>query len=111
MRPFPGPGEEWTISTGGGTEPVWARKAGRLFYRWGEMMVADIATTPTLAVSKPRRLFERAYKRSVGFWPNYDAAPDGQRLLMVKSTARDASTRINVVLNWHEELRRLVPIQ
>ena len=43
MRPFPGPGEEWTISTDGGTEPVWARNAGQLFYRHGdEMMVVDV---------------------------------------------------------------------
>ena len=24
MRPFPGPGEEWTLSTDGGSEPKWA---------------------------------------------------------------------------------------
>ena len=110
MRPFPGPGEEWTISTDGGTEPLWARKAGLLFYRQGDgMMVVDITTTPAVAVGKPRRLFEKRYNRSVGFWPNYDVTPDGQRLLMVKNSTSDAPTRINVVLNWLDELTRLVP--
>jgi serine/threonine-protein kinase len=110
MRPFPGPGEEWTISTDGGSEPVWARKAGRLFYRQGDaMMAVDITTSPTVVVGKPRRLFERPYKRSSAFWPNYDVAPDGQRLLMVKGGAQEDSSRINVVLNWQEELKRLLP--
>ena len=110
MRPFPDPGEEWTISTDGGTEPLWARKAGLLFYRQGDgMMVVDITTTPAVAVGKPRRLFEKRYNRSVGFWANYDVTPDGQRLLMVKNSTSDAPTRINVVLNWLDELTRLVP--
>jgi hypothetical protein len=47
----------------------------------------------------------------VGFWPNYDVTPDGQRLLMVKGSVREAPTRINVVLDWVEELQRLVPTE
>jgi Tol biopolymer transport system component len=112
MRPFPGPGEEVTISTDGGSEPMWARRTGELFYRRGDaMMVVDITTTPMLSVSKPRRLFERPYNRTNGFWPNYDVSPDGQRLLMVKGSMPEAPKQINVVLNWTEELKRLVPIR
>jgi Tol biopolymer transport system component len=109
MRPYPGPGEEWTISTDGGTEPLWARKAGLLFYRHGNaMMVVDIATAPAVSVGKPRQLFEKPYSRSVGFWPNYDVTADGQRLLMVQSRTLEASTRINIVLNWFDELKQRV---
>ena len=39
--------------------------------------------------------------------PNYDVSPDGARFVMVKDDS--ASGRINVVLNWNEELKRLVP--
>ena len=110
MSPFPGPGEEWTISTEGGSEPVWARKSGRLFYRQGDaMMGLDITTAPTLAVGKPRRLFEGRYNRSPGFWPDYDVTPDGERFLMVKGRGSEAPNRINVVLNWQEELTRVAP--
>jgi dipeptidyl aminopeptidase/acylaminoacyl peptidase len=112
MRPFPGPGEEWTISTDGGTEPVWAKKAGLLFYRRGNaMMVVDITTAPGVAVGKPRRLFEKPYNRSVGFWPDYDVTADGQRLLMVQSSALEAPTRMNVVLHWFDELKQRVPLK
>ncbi len=39
----------------------------------------------------------------------YDIAPDGQRFLMIKE-GKDATPRIIVVQNWHEELKRLVPV-
>jgi eukaryotic-like serine/threonine-protein kinase len=110
MRPFPGPGEEWTISPDGGTEPLWAKTAGQLFYLHGnEMMVVDINTGPPVTASRPRRLFEKPYTRSSGFWPNYDVAGDGQRFLMVKGKAEEAPPHINVVLNWQEELKQRVP--
>jgi Tol biopolymer transport system component len=110
VRPFPGPGQEITVSTDGGGEPVWARKAGRLFYRQGDaMMAVDITTAPTLVIGKPQRLFEGPYNRSNAFWPDYDVTPDGRRLLMVRRGARADATRIYMVLNWLEELKARVP--
>ena len=45
VRPFPGPGGKWQISTAGGDKPVWSKKAHELFYRSGEgMMVASYTT-------------------------------------------------------------------
>ena len=43
--------------------------------------------------------------------PNYDVSLDGQRFLMVQSSARKNATptQIVVVVNWHDELKRLVP--
>ena len=39
---------------------------------------------------------------------NYDVSADGQRFLMLKPVGL-ASTQINVVLNWFEELKAKVP--
>ncbi len=40
-----------------------------------------------------------------------DIAPDGQRFLMYKrGDTAPAPAQINIVLNWIEELKRLVPI-
>jgi hypothetical protein len=39
--------------------------------------------------------------------PNYDVSPDGQRFVMVKDES--GSGRLNVVLNWFDELTRLAP--
>ena len=38
----------------------------------------------------------------------YDISPDGQRFLMIKDV-EGSTGQINVVLNWFEELNRLVP--
>jgi hypothetical protein len=43
---------------------------------------------------------------------NYDVAPDGHRFLMVKDEHQDiASAKIEVVLNWTAELKRLMVTQ
>ena len=60
--------------------------------------------------SKPRRLFEQRYEPTLALWPNYDVTSDGQRFLVVKNLEQDPTPpQINVVLNWFDELKRLVP--
>jgi hypothetical protein len=40
----------------------------------------------------------------------YDVSPDGQRFLRVQPLDPDPpSNQINLVLNWFEELRRVLP--
>jgi len=110
MQPFPGPGGKWQISTEGGTEAVWAGN-GELFYRnegRNKMMVVDITTEPTFRAGNPRLLFEGSYLGGTGNRAFYDVTPDGQRFVMVQ-TQQGPGAQINVVLNWFEELKRLVP--
>jgi hypothetical protein len=40
---------------------------------------------------------------------NFDISPDGTHFVMVESDPDARPTRVNVVLNWTEELKRLVP--
>ena len=44
---------------------------------------------------------------------HYDSSPDGQRFLMIKEAGEieetSARDELIVVLNWFEELKRLVP--
>ncbi len=112
VRPYPGPGEKLPISTGGGNEPVWRRDGRQLFYRAGDaVMVVDIQTSPMLSAGKPKKLFEKSYERSNALWANYDVAPDGQHLLMVRRDVPSTPvTRINVVLNWLDELKQKLPM-
>jgi len=112
VRPYPGPGRRWQISTEGGTEPVWNPNGRELFYRNGKkMMAVSIAAQPVFAPSRPTVLFTGDYVPGSTSNPNYDVSRDGRRFLMVKPSAREnaTSTQIIVVLNWHEELKRLVP--
>jgi len=101
---------KWQISSEGGTEPVWAWSGRELFYRNGNrMMAVEIATEPTFSAGTPRLLFDGRYHYGLGAAPqNYDVTSDGQRFLMVQASEQ-APTQINVVLNWFEELKRLVP--
>ncbi len=98
------------ISTGGGFEPVWSRNGKELFYRnGGKMMVVPVQTEPTFKAEKPELLFEGSYLYSItNLTTNYDVTPDGQRFVMIKEE-QTAPEQIHVVLNWFEELKRLVP--
>ena len=116
MQPHPGPGGKWQISTDGGNEPQWNPNGRELFYRNGdEMMVVDISAEAGMTVGKPRRLFAGRYARTSSGWvrPNYDVSPDGQQFLMLKPMEQEEAplTQISVVLNWSEELKRLVPTE
>ncbi len=111
VRPYPGPDRKVPVSTQGGTHPKWNRNGKELFYRTGNrMMAVDVSThAGGIVLSQPRTLFEQRYAfGSSRNQANYDISPDGQRFLMVKDDS--ASGRLNVVLNWTEELKRLVPV-
>jgi serine/threonine-protein kinase len=112
VQPYPaGPGGKRQISTEGGTEPVWNPNGRELFYRSADkMMAVDIDTQPGFTAGKPRMLFEGPYEPTWATNPNYDVSADGKRFLMVKASEQEqASTQINVVQNWFEELKRRVP--
>ncbi|MCZ6768011.1 MAG: protein kinase [Acidobacteria bacterium] len=110
VQPFPTTGAKWQISSDGGEAATWVetRTGQEIFYRNGEkMMAVDIITEPAFASGKAKLLFEGKY---TAFGPRaaYDVTPDGQRFLMIKESEQQV-THINVVLNWFEELKRLVP--
>ena len=73
-------------------------------------MAVDITTQPTFSAGQPKLLFEGSYLLALGYAPGYDVSPDGQRFLMAIGSEPGASdTQINVVLDWFEDLKRLVP--
>ena len=91
---------------------MWARDSQELFYRDGDrMMAVAIEAEPDLSVGTPRLLFEGRYLGTgpVHLRRNYDVSPDGQRFLMIQREQDLKPTEIIVVLNWFEELKRLVP--
>ena len=116
VQAYPGPGGRWQISSDGGNEPLWSASGREVFYRSGDrLMEVDISTDGEFLASKPRQLFEGSYVRSSAGYAraNYDVSPDGQRFLMVKPVEQKSAplTQIHVVLNWSEELKRLVPVR
>jgi hypothetical protein len=74
------------------------------------MMVVPIDTSPALTVGTPRVVFERQYYRQVPGTRTHSIASDGSRFLMIKTIAGTTKAdEIRVVLNWSDELRRLLP--
>jgi len=75
------------------------------------MMVASFSSQPRVTVSTPRILFEGVYEvdpfNHDGH--NYDVMPDGEHFIMIRSEEESSATEIHVVLNWFNELERLVP--
>jgi Tol biopolymer transport system component len=93
----------------GGAEPVWSPNGSELFYRSGDrMMVVSVQTEPVFSAGKSTVLFEGSYVSHPSGFQYYDISPDGQRFLMIKED-QTTTAQINVVLNWFEELKRLVP--
>jgi len=121
VRPFPDVASgRWVISNGGGTRPLWSRDGRELFYLTGLVRMMRVAITPgrTFIAGTPEPLFTGRYFTGLQ-GRTYDISPDGQRFLMIKNlqvrdTASDAEAaerppELMVVLNWQEELKRLVP--
>ena len=102
VRPYPGPTHRFTASTR-------APNGKELFYRSGNrIMVVPVRTEPTLVFETPQLLFEGNFIYNTGGWaPSYDISPDGERFLMITSEAQP--NELHIVLNWFEELKRLVP--
>ncbi len=69
---------------------------------------------PDVSRGTPRLLFDGGFRPDIiGRSASFDVTADGQRFLMVQNAASTdgvAPVSIVVVQNWHEELKRLVPV-
>jgi Tol biopolymer transport system component len=123
VRPYPGPGGKVQISLEGGSSPQWSPVGGRLFYLSGDkMMAVDVTLGSELKVGSPTVFFGgQADFASVDLNlqtflldrdNNYDVTPDGKRLIVIKQQGDlSAKDELRVVVNWFEELKRVVPVE
>lgn len=74
------------------------------------MSVAVQSTGTTPSLGNPAVLFEGDFLFSVGSGSGYDVSPDGRQFYFIETGKSGGdSVKMNVVLNWTEELRRLAP--
>jgi serine/threonine-protein kinase len=114
LRPFPNiSGRREKVSIEGGRFPVWGPKgSNELFFvdLDGGMMAASVTLSPSLSLGRVTRLFEWEKPPTGASGTTYDVSPiDGRFLLEKPATEGPAVINISVVLNWHEELKLLVP--
>jgi Tol biopolymer transport system component len=115
VRPFPGPGGRWQISTGGGGYPLWSRGGRELVFQTLErhiMVSSYTANGESFSAGKPR-LWADTILFSPGQYSNYDLAPDGKRFaifpLAEEVSGEKPMTHVVFLLNFFDELRRRVP--
>ena len=114
VRPFPDVnGGRWQVSSSGGGWPLWSADGQELFYAGSQdMMAVPIETEPTFTQGTADLLFDLGpYLRpsATRYQRRIAISPEGDRFLM-QSNETSAARSIHVVLNWFEELKRLVPI-
>jgi serine/threonine protein kinase len=110
VRRYPSGNDRRQISFDRGDEPIWDPSGKMLYYRSGNTMKAvAIEIEPSFSLGEPNDLFTEWAERN-NMVRNYDFDPVNRRFIMVKPLQEESTpTQINVVLNWFEELKRLVP--
>jgi serine/threonine-protein kinase len=116
IRPFPDVSRPRT-PVGRGTSPVFSRNGSELLFTDGDgLWATPITYEPTLRIGAPRRLFDTTAYFLNAPGRAWDVDPSGQRFLMIRAPATgegdggQPAARIDVVLNWFEELESRVPV-
>jgi len=114
VRPFPGPGGRWQISTDEGSFPVWSHDGRELLFETPDRRVMAVSYTAkgdSFANGKPR-LWAETRLLGAGVLSNYDLAPDGKRLAALLAEHVEGEkppTHLTFLLNFFDELRRRAP--
>jgi Tol biopolymer transport system component len=115
VRPFPGPGGKWQVSTGGGFIPKWSRNGKELFYRTDDskiMVVTYIASSDSFHADKPQLWSPGQFTDRGAGGSNFDLHPDGKRFAVMKAPGTEQTAAVNKVsfiFNFFDELRSKFP--
>jgi hypothetical protein len=112
LRPFPDVSSlRRQVSVGGGFAPLWSRDGREIYYRNAtNVMAVKVNAATHLEVGTPQALFGLSDYVLAGIRGiRYDVAPDGRFLMLKDEGNHSSDRRVVLVLNWTEELKRLVP--
>ena len=112
VRSFPEPRQQVRVSERGGQFPRWSRDGSALYYWSAENLPVDTLYAATVVTEPTFAVLSSDIVLMGNFTPeNWDLHPDGDRIVAAQpssSTQSDAGGYF-VVVNWFEELKRLVP--
>jgi Tol biopolymer transport system component len=117
VRPYPALDQKRAVSSGGGYMPAWSRDGRELYYMRGAskasdqdiIMAVDVDSRSGFQANTPHELFRGHFVLS-NSTRTYDVAPDGRFLMVTRGASNEQrSPSLRIVLNWTEELKRLVP--
>jgi hypothetical protein len=106
------PGRQYRVAQG--HHPLWSRDGRTLYYAANSaspvtsLMVVDVRTAPSMSFSDPRLVVEELLQ-PLSADRQYDVTPDDRIVALVPDPRRSTrSGEIVVVLNWADDLKRLV---
>ena len=107
VRPFPGPGPKWQVSTGGGRLPRWRKDGKEIFFMGPEnkLTAAEVsASGARFEVGNVQQFFQTSLA-SFGN-DSYDVTADGQRFIIISSAEGRETAGLNVVVNWDADAKK-----
>ena len=110
IQPFMAPGGRTLISAGRASEAVWLSNT-ELAYIDNEadsLTLARLEFGPTVKVTRTALFDTRNYLKGSQSVRNFDVSPDGKSFMFVKPRAGKAVADPVIVLNWTEEVKRLM---
>jgi len=114
VRPFPGPGGKWQVSTAGGRLPTWSRSRRELFYHGEDERITVAVYTvegDSFRAEKPR-VWSPGLVPLRGAARTYDLHSDGERVAVLKASGDEAEAKrdhVILIQNFFDELRRIAP--
>ena len=104
VTPFPAGGTRHLIAEG--TDPAWSPNGGEIYYRSGsQLMAARVDKSAGVRVLS-RRVVVDSFLPPL--YDDYDVHPDGRTLILVRPANRTQGREVTVVVDWFDELRRLL---
>lgn len=106
VRPATTAGARKQISTDGGAWPIWSHNGKEIFYINDRKLMSAAMDLQSGSAGKVSLVLEL---KSQPVQSMFDVMPDDQHFLMSMTSEHPAPTHYNVILNWFEELQKLVP--
>jgi Tol biopolymer transport system component len=109
VRPFPGPGGKFQISSKGGVQPRWNKNGKEIFYVSldSKMMAAAVKLSldgQSVETGTPAALFPvRIVGGSLPGKQQYAVSSDGQRFLVNLAADEGPSSPITLIYNWEPQ--------
>ena len=111
VRPFPGPGGKWQVSSTSGADPTWSRTRPELFYRSlaGGVMVVSYKVEGDSFLADQARQWSDFFLTSRPRQRPFDLHPDGERIAASRRSTPHAQDKVVFVFNFFDDLRRIAP--